>query len=198
MSEQDVDLRRRRFLTGAAGVVGGAGAVAAAVPFIAYLQPSARTQAAGAPVEVDIAKLAPGQMITIEWRGKPVYVLRRTQAHLEALQALGDELRDPDSEAPQQPPYARNPYRSLKPEIFVAIGICTHLGCAPTYRPEVGPADLGADWPGGFFCPCHGSRFDLAGRVYKGVPAPTNLEVPPYRFLSETTLLIGSDKEGQA
>lgn len=198
MSEQDVDLRRRRFLTGAAGVVGGAGAVAAAVPFIAYLQPSARTQAAGAPVEVDIAKLAPGQMITIEWRGKPVYVLRRTQAHLEALQALSDELRDPDSEAPQQPPYARNPYRSVKPEIFVAIGICTHLGCAPTYRPEVGPADLGADWPGGFFCPCHGSRFDLAGRVYKGVPAPTNLEVPPYRFLSETTLLIGSDKEGQA
>ncbi len=198
MSEQDVDLRRRRFLTGAAGVVGGAGAVAAAVPFIAYLQPSARTQAAGAPVEVDIAKLAPGQMITIEWRGKPVYVLRRTQAHLEALQALSDELRDPDSEAPQQPPYARNPYRSVKPEIFVAIGICTHLGCAPTYRPEVGPADLGADWPGGFFCPCHGSRFDLAGRVYKGVPAPTNLEVPPYRFLSDTTLLIGSDKEGQA
>ncbi|MGK0673660.1 MAG: ubiquinol-cytochrome c reductase iron-sulfur subunit [Halothiobacillaceae bacterium] len=198
MSEQDVDLRRRRFLTGAATVVGGAGVVAAMVPFISSFQPSAKAQAAGAPVEVDIGKLAPGQMITVEWRGKPVYILRRTEANLAALKALEGKLRDPASEASQQPDYVRNEYRSLKPEIFVAIGICTHLGCAPTYRPEIAPADLGAEWKGGFFCPCHGSRFDLAGRVYKGVPAPTNLEVPPYAFLSDTTLLIGSDGGGKA
>ncbi|MDM7322798.1 MAG: ubiquinol-cytochrome c reductase iron-sulfur subunit [Gammaproteobacteria bacterium] len=198
MSEQDVDLRRRRFLTGAAIVVGSVGVVAAMVPFVSSLRPSAKAQAAGAPVEVDIGKLAPGQMITVEWRGKPVYILRRTEANLASLKALEGNLRDPASEVPQQPDYARNEYRSLKPEIFVAIGICTHLGCAPTYRPEVAPADLGAEWKGGFFCPCHGSRFDLAGRVYKGVPAPTNLEVPPYTFLSDTLLLIGSHGEGKA
>ncbi|MEF3194265.1 MAG: ubiquinol-cytochrome c reductase iron-sulfur subunit [Halothiobacillaceae bacterium] len=198
MSEQDVDLRRRRFLTGAATVVGGVGVTAAMTPFISSFQPSAKAQAAGAPVEVDIGKLAPGQMITVEWRGKPVYILRRTQANLASLKALEGSLRDPASEVPQQPDYARNEYRSRKPEIFVAIGICTHLGCAPTYRPEIAPADLGAEWKGGFFCPCHGSRFDLAGRVYKGVPAPTNLEVPPYAFLSDTILLIGSDGEGKA
>ncbi|MGC8731622.1 MAG: ubiquinol-cytochrome c reductase iron-sulfur subunit [Halothiobacillaceae bacterium] len=198
MSEQDVDLRRRRFLTGAATVVGGAGVVAAMVPFVSSFQPSAKAQAAGAPVEVDVGKLAPGQMITVEWRGKPVYILRRTEANLASLKALEGNLRDPASEVPQQPGYARNEYRSLKPEIFVAMGICTHLGCAPTYRPEIAPADLGPQWKGGFFCPCHGSRFDLAGRVYKGVPAPTNLEVPPYTFLSDTTLLIGSDGEGKA
>jgi len=198
MSEQDVDLRRRRFLTGAATVVGGAGVAAAMVPFISSFQPSAKAQAAGAPVEVDISRLAPGQMITVEWRGKPVYILRRTEANLASLKGHEGTLRDPESKIEQQPDYARNEYRSLKPEIFVAVGICTHLGCAPTFRPEVAPADLGADWQGGFFCPCHGSRFDLAGRVYKGVPAPTNLEVPPYSFVSDTTLLIGSDGEGKA
>ncbi len=198
MSEQDVDLRRRRFLTGAATVVGGAGVAAAMVPFISSFQPSAKAQAAGAPVEVDISRLAPGQMITVEWRGKPVYILRRTEANLASLKGHEGMLRDPESKIEQQPDYARNEYRSLKPEIFVAVGICTHLGCAPTFRPEVAPADLGADWQGGFFCPCHGSRFDLAGRVYKGVPAPTNLEVPPYSFVSDTTLLIGSDGEGKA
>ncbi|MFZ5580315.1 MAG: ubiquinol-cytochrome c reductase iron-sulfur subunit [Pseudomonadota bacterium] len=198
MSEQDVDLRRRRFLTGAATVVGAAGAAAALVPFVSSFQPSAKAQAAGAPVEVDISKLAPGQMITVEWRGKPVYILRRTEANLASLKALDGTLRDPDSKVEQQPDYARNEYRSRKPEVFVAVGICTHLGCAPTFRPEVAPADLGADWQGGFFCPCHGSRFDLAGRVYKSVPAPTNLEVPPYSFVAENTLLIGSDGEGKA
>jgi ubiquinol-cytochrome c reductase iron-sulfur subunit len=199
MSEQDVDLRRRRFLTGAATVVGGAGVAAAVVPFLSSFQPSARAQAAGAPVEVDITKLAPGQMITVAWRGKPVYVLRRTEANLASLKALEGQLRDPASGVKdQQPDYAQNEFRSRKPEIFVAVGICTHLGCAPTFRPEVAPADLGAEWKGGFFCPCHGSRFDLAGRVYKGVPAPTNLEVPPYAFLTDTTLLIGSDGEGRA
>ena len=199
MSEQDVDLRRRRFLTGAATVVGGAGVAAAVVPFLSSFQPSAKTQAAGAPVEVDVAKLAPGQMITVEWRGKPVYVLRRTEANLASLKALDGKLRDPASDVKdQQPDYAKNEFRSRKPEIFVAVGICTHLGCAPTFRPEVAPADLGPEWQGGFFCPCHGSRFDLAGRVYKSVPAPTNLEVPPYSFVSDTTLLIGSDGEDKA
>lgn len=193
MSTEGVDRGRRRFLTATASVVGGVGVVAAAVPFVQSWWPSARAQAAGAPVEQDISKLEPGQMITVEWRGKPVWIVRRTDETLETLPEIEDRLADPDSEDSIQPPYAENPYRSLRPEILVLIGICTHLGCSPTFRPEIAPADLGADWKGGFFCPCHGSRFDMAGRVYAGVPAPTNLPVPPYRFLTENLLLVGED-----
>ncbi len=197
-TEPGVDLRRRRFLTGAATVVGGAGVAAAMVPFLSYWQPSAKTRAAGAPVDVDIGKLAEGQMMTVEWRGMPIYVLRRTASTVAELAALDGGLRDPASAVDQQPKYAQNAYRARKPEIFVAVGICTHLGCAPTFRPDVAPADLGADWKGGFFCPCHGSRFDLAGRVFKNVPAPTNLLVPPYQFLTDTRLMIGRDEKGEA
>jgi ubiquinol-cytochrome c reductase iron-sulfur subunit len=158
------------------------------------MQPSAKARAAGAPVRADISKLEPGQMIRVKWRGKPVWLVKRTDEMLEGLPALDTELRDPDSLQPQQPPYAQNEFRSIKPQILVTVGICTHLGCSPTYRPDVGAADLGADWPGGFFCPCHGSRFDLAGRVFKGVPAPLNLEIPPHRYLSDTELVIGEDE----
>ncbi|MGD9888588.1 MAG: ubiquinol-cytochrome c reductase iron-sulfur subunit [Halothiobacillaceae bacterium] len=197
-AEPGVDLRRRRFLTGAATVVGGAGVAAAMVPFLSYWEPSAKTRAAGAPVEVDIGKLAEGQMMTVEWRGMPIYILRRTPSSVDKLASLDAGLRDPASSVDQQPAYAQNAYRARTPEVFVAVGICTHLGCAPTYRPDVAPADLGADWIGGFFCPCHGSRFDLAGRVYKNVPAPTNLLVPPYEFMNETRLIIGKDEKGEA
>ncbi|HHQ41133.1 MAG TPA: ubiquinol-cytochrome c reductase iron-sulfur subunit [Chromatiales bacterium] len=198
MATDGVDLRRRRFLTLTATVVGGAGAVAAVVPFVRSMSPSAKAQAAGAPVEADISKLEPGQMIRVEWRGKPVWIVHRTPDMLERLPKVRELLRDPDSKEPQQPPYCQNEHRSIKPKYLVLIGICTHLGCSPTYRPDVAPADLGPDWPGGFFCPCHGSRFDMAGRVFKGVPAPTNLVVPSYRYLSDTRILIGEDPEGAA
>ncbi|MCG6867770.1 MAG: ubiquinol-cytochrome c reductase iron-sulfur subunit [Gammaproteobacteria bacterium] len=192
MAEQGVDLRRRRMLTTTASVVGGAGVVAAAWPFVASMRPSARAQAAGAPVEANIGQLEPGQLIRVKWRGKPVWVVRRTEAMLESLNLDTDKLRDPDSlVASQTPEFARNKFRSIKPEYLVLVGICTHLGCSPTFRPEIAPPDLGPDWMGGFFCPCHGSRFDMAGRVFKGVPAPINLEVPPYRFLSDSRLIIG-------
>ena len=191
-----VDLGRRRFLTATATVVGGVGAAFVAVPFLKSWSPSERAQAAGAPVEDDISKLEAGAMMTVEWRGKPVWVLRRTEKMLAELPTLNDQLVDPRSEtASQQPKYAQNANRSLKPEVLVLIGICTHLGCSPTFRPDIAPADLGPAWKGGFFCPCHGSRFDLAGRVYKNVPAPTNLEVPAYRYLSDTRVLIGVDPE---
>ncbi|KPK56054.1 MAG: ubiquinol-cytochrome c reductase iron-sulfur subunit [Thiotrichales bacterium SG8_50] len=197
-SKEGTDLSRRRFLTATTSVVGAVGGAVALVPFISSMQPSARAQAAGAPVQVDISQLEPGGRLTVEWRGKPVWIVRRTKENLKDLDDLAAQLRDPDSEiSDQQPTYAQNPIRARKenPEIAVLIGICTHLGCSPTYRPDIGPADLGADWKGGFFCPCHGSRFDLAGRVYSGVPAPTNLPVPPYAYLNATTLLIGDDKE---
>ena len=197
MSTDGVDTSRRRFLTAATTVVGAVGAAGVAVPFLTSMWPSARAQAAGAPVEADISKLEPGAMITVEWRGKPVWLVRRTEQNLTDLKALENNLRDPASEIEQQPTYAKNEYRSIKPEIAVLIGICTHLGCSPTYRPEIAPADLGQAWRGGFFCPCHGSRFDLAGRVYQGVPAPTNLVVPPHAYLSDTRILIGKD-EGAA
>ena len=193
MSKDDVDLSRRRFLTAATTVVGGAGVAAALVPFISYMAPSDRAKAAGAPVEADISKIEPGEKITVLWRGKPVWVVRRTPEMLAMLPKLKDKLKDPDSNEPQQPPYAKNVNRSSKPEYLVAVGICTHLGCSPTFRPELGAEGLGDDWPGGFFCPCHGSRFDLAGRVFDGVPAPTNLVIPPYKYLSDTLLLIGED-----
>ena len=189
-----VDTSRRRFLTAATAVVGGVGAGFALVPFVQSMQPSARAQAAGAPVEADISKLEPGQMIRVEWRGKPVWIVKRTPEMIENLKTLDPILLDPNSEIPQQPEYAKNATRSIKPEILVLVGICTHLGCSPTFRPEVAPADLGPDWKGGFFCPCHGSKFDLAGRVYKGVPAPKNLEVPPHRYVGKTVILIGEDQ----
>ena len=191
-----VDLGRRRFLTATATVVGGVGAAFVAVPFLKSWSPSERAKAAGAPVEADISKLEDGAMMTVEWRGKPVWLLKRTPKMLTDLPTLNSQLLDPNSEvASQQPKYAQNIDRSLKPQVLVLVGICTHLGCSPTFRPDIAPADLGPEWKGGFFCPCHGARFDLAGRVYKGVPAPKNLEVPSYRFLSESRVLIGVDPE---
>jgi ubiquinol-cytochrome c reductase iron-sulfur subunit len=195
MSGDNTNSGRRRFLTAATSVVGAVGMGFVLVPFISSMQPSARARAAGAPVRADISKLEPGQMVRVKWRGKPVWLVRRTQKMLEVLPTLDPQLSDPESLESIQPPYAQNEYRSIKPEFLVTVGICTHLGCSPTYRPDVGAADLGADWEGGFFCPCHGSKFDLAGRVYKGVPAPTNLDVPPHTYLSETELLIGEDDE---
>lgn len=196
MSKTEVNQGRRRVLTAMTSVVGAAGMVGAAVPFVGSWNPSARAKAAGAPVEINISKLQPGQMVTVEWRGKPVYVLKRTPEALENLTKIEDKLRDPDSEDSVQPDYAKNPARAIKEEVAVILGLCTHLGCAPSYRPEVGAEDLGgAEWLGGFFCRCHGSKFDLAGRVLQGVPAPINLEVPPYKYLSDDVILIGDDQE---
>ncbi len=192
-NSKDLNQGRRTFLTIATSVVGGAGVVAAAIPFASSFRPSARARAMGAPVEVDISKLETGALMKVEWRGKPVYILNRTAEALSTLPKVEGELRDPESQEAQQPDYAQNEHRSVRPELFVMIGVCTHLGCAPEFRPEVAPVDLGPDWIGGFFCPCHGSKFDLAGRVYAGVPAPLNLAVPPYRFIGDTTLLIGDD-----
>ena len=191
MTEDDLDRNRRHFLTVATVATGAVGAVMAAVPFISSLQPSARAQALGAPVEVPLASMQPGELVRVIWRGKLVFVLRRTEAMLEKLQQHDDSLRDPNSEvADQQPEYAANATRSVKPEYLVVEGSCTHLGCAPLQDFEVRPAE---GWDGGFFCPCHGSKFDLAGRVFKGVPAPTNLRVPPHRFVRDDLILIGQD-----
>ena len=194
MSGDETNTGRRRFLTAATTVVGAVGTGFLLVPFISSMQPSAKARAAGAPVRADISKIEPGQMIRVKWRGKPVWVVKRTDEMLATLPTLNDQLRDPDSAMPQQPEYAQNEYRSIKPEVLILIGICTHLGCSPTYRPDVAPVDLGPDWKGGFFCPCHGSRFDIAGRVYAGVPAPTNLPVPPHRYLSDDEIMIGEDE----
>lgn len=187
---------RRRFLTAATSVVGAAGAVGLAVPFIGSWNPSAKAKAAGAPIKVNLAKIQPGQMVTEEWRGKPVYIIRRTGEALAGLKKVADQVSDPDSAEAQQPDYAQNETRSLRPEFMIMLGVCTHLGCAPQFRPDVGAKDLGGDlWQGGFFCPCHGSKFDLAGRVYKSVPAPLNLEVPPHSYESDTVVVIGIDGE---
>jgi len=192
-------MSRRHFLTVATSVTGTAGVIMAAVPFVMSFRPNARAQALGAPVQIDISKLEVGSMMRVMWRGKPVWVLRRTQDMLRRLGSNDARLRDPDSEvASQQPPYARNETRSIKPEILVVLGVCTHLGCAPLERFDIAPPDLGPDWIGGFYCPCHGSKFDLAGRVYKGVPAPTNLVVPPYRFLTPDLILVGDDTGAKA
>lgn len=197
-SEGEVNAGRRRFLIGATSVVGAVGVVGAAVPFVGSWNPSAKAKAAGAPVKADLSKLEPGQMVVVEWRGKPVFVVRRTKEALDQLTKMDAVLADPaGAVASQQPASIKSPYRSIEPEYLVVLGVCTHLGCSPKFRPELAPADLGADWKGGFFCPCHGSRFDLSGRVYKGVPAPTNLEVPPYSFVGDKVILIGSE-EGAA
>ncbi|KTG17805.1 MULTISPECIES: ubiquinol-cytochrome c reductase iron-sulfur subunit [unclassified Guyparkeria] len=201
MADSPSNPARRRFLTGAATAVGAVGVGFAAVPFLSSFQPSAKAQAAGAPVDVNVGKLAPGQMTTVAWRGKPVYVVHRTERMLETLPEVTDKLRDPDSAVEsQQPAFATNLYRAREEnqQFLVIVGLCTHLGCAPTYRPEVAPEDLGEDWKGGFFCPCHGSKFDLSGRVYKGVPAPTNLEVPQYTYVSEQVIRVGGTEEEAA
>lgn len=195
MINEGVDKSKRQFLTSALTVVGAVGTGYLAVPFLAQMQPSVKTMAAGAPVEVDLSKLETGQLLRVAWRGKPVWILNRTPKVLDDLKTLDSQLSDPLSQVSIQPASSKNRFRSIKPEIFVALGLCTHLGCSPTFRPEIAPADLGDKWKGGFFCPCHGSRFDLAGRVYSGVPAPTNLEVPPYRYLSDTRLIVGEAAE---
>ncbi len=196
MSTDTVDNGKRRFLVASTSVVGAVGAGFVAVPFLASWMPSERAKNAGAPVEADISRLEVGRMMTVEWQSKPVWIVRRSEKTLSDLETLKDSLSDPDSEViDQQPEYASNATRSRKPEILVLVGICTHLGCSPTFRPDIAPADLGADWLGGFFCPCHSSKFDMAGRVFSGVPAPTNLPVPPHYYVSETTILIGDDGE---
>lgn len=196
MSNDGVNKGRRRFLVGATSVVGAVGAVGVATPFVASWQPSARARAAGAPARADISRLEPGQQMTVEWRGRPVWIINRTAEMLESLEQIEGRLADPNSEVvSQQPEYAQNRGRSRNPQFLVVIGICTHLGCSPTYRPEIAPNDLGANWLGGFFCPCHGSRFDLSGRVYSGQPAPTNLEVPPYSYEDDNTIIVGVDEE---
>ncbi|MDM8566213.1 ubiquinol-cytochrome c reductase iron-sulfur subunit [Candidatus Halobeggiatoa sp. HSG11] len=200
MTEGIDDKGKRRFLIAATSVVGAVGAGFVAVPFVMSLKPSAKAQAAGAPVEVDISKLEPGEKVIVEWRGKPVWVVRRTEKNLAELKDLDAKLADPNSDVEQQPVYAKNPSRAIKPEYLIVVGICTHLGCSPTHVKENDPASAAFDddWKGGFFCPCHGSKFDLAGRIYAGLPAPTNLVVPPHTYVNDSRILIGVDQEGAA
>jgi len=193
--KKNIDNTRRNLIVATAAASGAAG-VGVAIPFAWSWWPSERAKAAGAPVEADISGLAPGELQVVEWRGKPVWVMRRTKEMLEAVRKSDDRVSDPKSEVPLQPEYAKNEYRSIKPEILVLVGICSHLGCSPQSKPIDAKAEMGADWLGGFLCPCHGSKFDLAGRVYKGAPAPVNLDVPPYTYLSDSTILIGEDKKG--
>ncbi len=197
MSNAPLNNSRRRFLTATTAVVGGLGAAAVAVPFIKSWNPSAKAKAAGAPVEVDVSKLEEGQMVRVEWRGKPVWVVRRSQTIVDALKTHDNQLRDPDSGEEQQPGYAQNTYRSIKPEYFVAVGICTHLGCSPSYLPDSFSEQV-QGVKSGFFCPCHGSKFDMAGRVFQGVPAPLNLVIPKHMYLSDTRIVIGLDETGEA
>jgi ubiquinol-cytochrome c reductase iron-sulfur subunit len=189
---EEVDTGRRHFLTVATVATGAVGAAFVAIPFLASWKPSARAKAMGAPVEVDISKLEPGAMLKVEWRGKAIFVVNRTPQMLAQLEGVDAQLRDPGSDESEQPEFARNPARAMKPEYLVLVGVCTHLGCAPLDKFAQGDVTVAADWPGGFFCPCHGSKFDMSGRVFKDVPAPTNLPVPPYRFLSDTRILIGA------
>ncbi len=187
----------RRTLLIATGALGAVGATAVAVPFVLSMTPSARARAAGAPVEVDISKVEPGMMITVEWRGRPVWIIHRTKEMLDALPKMDERVADPQSNQPLQPEYAKNESRALKPEYLVIVGICSHLGCSPSEKMKAGPdSGLGDDWLGGFLCPCHGSKFDLAGRVFKGMPAPVNLTIPPYKYLTDTRLIIGEDSKG--
>ena len=199
MSKEGVDAGRRRFLTLTTTVVGGAGVVAAVWPFLASLKPSERAKALGAPVTVDISKIEPGQQITVAWRGQPVWFVRRTPDMLTSITKVpASELRDPDSNEDQQPAYAKNIDRSIKPEMLVMVGVCTHLGCTPTFRPDHPAPEIRADWPGGYFCPCHGSTYDLSGRVYQAVPAPLNLAVPPHHYANDNTVVVGEDPKGAA
>ncbi len=197
MSNAPLNNSRRRFLTATTAVVGGLGAAAVAVPFIKSWNPSEKAKAAGAPVEVDVSKLEEGQMVRVEWRGKPVWVVRRAQTIVDALKQHDNQLRDPNSGEEQQPGYAQNTYRSIKPEYFVAVGICTHLGCSPSYLPDSFSEQV-QGVKSGFFCPCHGSKFDMAGRVFQGVPAPLNLVIPKHMYLSDTRIVIGLDETGEA
>lgn len=195
MSNDGVNAGRRRFLVAATSVVGAAGAVGAAVPFVGSWFPSAKAKAAGAPVKVNIGKIEPGQQMVAEWRGQPVFILRRTEEALANLGKLTDTVADPSSESSVQPTYVDPQVRSIKPEVLIVVGLCTHLGCSPSFRPELASPDLGADWLGGYFCPCHGSKYDLAGRVYKGQPAPLNLPVPPHTYETDTVVIVGVDQE---
>jgi ubiquinol-cytochrome c reductase iron-sulfur subunit len=193
--DEKVDCGRRRLLV-ATATAGGVAGVTAAVPFVSSMMPSERAKAAGAPVEVDVSKLAPGSMMTVEWRGKPVWIINRTPEMLASLAKVSGEMADPKSDKPMQPDYCKNETRSIKPEILVAVGICTHLGCSPTEKFKTGTeSGINANWPGGFICPCHGSTFDLAGRVYKSMPAPDNLEIPPHMYVGDAKLIIGEDKK---
>ena len=198
MNEQEKVDKTRRNLVVATSVVGGAASVGAAVPFLTSMWPSERARAAGAPVDVDLARIPPGELTVIEWRGKPVWVLRRTKEMIESLKAVEPRLSDPQSKASEQPKYAENEYRSRAPDVLVLVGVCTHLGCSPQEKPADAKAEMGADWMGGFYCPCHGSKFDFAGRVFKGSPAPLNLVVPPYELVSDTKLVIGEDEKNKA
>lgn len=193
MSNEGMDSGRRRFLTNATVAVGAVGAAAAAVPFLASLSPSEKAKALGAPVAIDISQLKPGELKIVAWRGKPVWVVRRTPEMVASLEKITGDLADSASEEPQQPAYVKGDARALKPDVMVLVGSCTHLGCSPTFRPDHPAPEIDSNWQGGFYCPCHGSKFDLSGRVYKGVPAPLNLVVPPYRFESDTLLVIGED-----
>jgi ubiquinol-cytochrome c reductase iron-sulfur subunit len=195
MSNDGVNAGRRRFLVAATSVVGAAGAVGAAVPFVGSWFPSAKAKAAGAPVKVNVSKIEPGQQMVAEWRGQPVFIVRRTEEILSNLGKIESQLADSDSKASEQPSYVDPKTRSIKPEVLLLVGLCTHLGCSPGFRPEVAPADLGADWVGGYFCACHGSRYDLAGRVYKAQPAPLNLPVPPHTYESDDVIIVGVDQE---
>lgn len=191
MENNKVNLNRRKMLAIASSVIGGIGVGFAAIPFIASWLPSAKAKAMGAAIDIDVSKIEDGQRLTLEWRGQPIFVIKRNQDTLNNLKTLNDKLRDPGSKEEQQPKYATNSHRSIKPEVFVVIGICTHLGCVPIYKPKAGEVD--STWIGGFFCPCHGSRFDLAGRVFKGVPAPCNLVIPPHKYINEKILRIGEE-----
>lgn len=196
MSNDGMNVGRRNFLIGATSVVGSAGVVGVAVPFLGSWNPSAKALAAGAPIKIDISRLAPGEIIgpIPAWRDKPVFVVKRSEEQLAKLNSKNDRLADPDSdEIAQQPQYAKNETRSIRPEVLVLVGICTHLSCSPKFRPAIAPQEFDAEWVGGFYCPCHGSKFDLAGRVYSGVPAPTNLPVPPHYYESESVIVIGED-----
>jgi len=195
MNEEIKVNKTRRNLVVATSVAGGVAGVAAAIPFVASMLPSERARAAGAPVETDISRLAPGELAIIEWRGKPVWIIRRTKEMIESLKAVTPRLTDPASKSSEQPKYAENEHRSARPELMVMEGVCTHLGCSPQLKSADAKAEMGADWVGGFYCPCHGSKFDYAGRVFRGAPAPTNLRVPPYTFASDNTLVIGEDAE---
>ncbi len=199
MSKQELDQSKRRFLVAATAAAGGVATIAVATPFVLSMLPSERAKAAGAPVEVDVSKIEPGAMIAVEWRGKPVWIVSLTPEMATLLGNHNDKLSDPMLEVTsQQPEYCKNATRSLRPNLVVMVGICTHLGCSPSPKLKAGDEGMGADWPGGFFCPCHGSKFDVAGRVFKGSPAPKNLEIPPHKYLSDTVLLIGDDSKGAA